>query len=210
MPTRAALLAACLPLLAACSFGGGEETRTFDETGFERVTAAAGVNVQLRQGPFAITATGAEAALNSLRIEKDGSELKVSRRSGLFIGWGQDAHVVVTAPAYTEISAAAGADIEGDNLALEAVSVRAVAGSDVDLSGTCASIDAASNTGSDLDAGELVCATAKVSANTGGDATVHATQSVEASASTGSDVTVHGAPSQVSEDASTGGDIRIR
>ncbi len=210
MPSRTTLLAACAALLSACSSGGGpEETRTYDLSDFDSVHAMAGVNVQLRQGPFAVTARGSSDSLDTLKVERDGSDLRISRKTSFVIGWTSDAHVVVTAPGFTSIKASAGADIEGDSLTLEAVEVEANAGADIDLSGTCTALDADSNAGSDIDAGELVCATVTVTANAGGDAIVHATTGVDAKASTGSDVTVHGAPANVSQSASTGGDVKI-
>ena len=210
MPVRTIALSACAVLLCACSGSGAEETRTWDLADFDRIDATAGVNVQLRQGPFAVTAAGSGSSLDSLKVERSGSELRISRKAGITLGWNSEAHVVVTAPDYVSRAASAGADIEGDALSLQAVEVRASAGADIDLSGTCTSLNAVSNAGSDLDAGELVCATATVSANTGGDAAVHATETVEADANTGSDITVHGSPASVNRSANTGGEVNIR
>ena len=72
------------------SYGSGR--RTFDETGFNRVTVAGGYRVVVRHGDsFTIEAAGEDDALNDLRVERDGDELVVKPRNARLFGgdWGR-------------------------------------------------------------------------------------------------------------------------
>jgi hypothetical protein len=207
---RTLLIALPVLVLSACSYSSGpEETRTFNLADFDSIQASDGVDVQLRQGPFSVTAIGSAGALDRLNVERDGSVLRVANKRGVSLSFGSSAHIVVTAPTFASITAGGGADIEGDSLRLEAVSVRSGGGADIDLSGTCATLTAEASGGGDIDAGELVCSSVRAEASGGGDAIVHATESVEASASGGGDITIRGAPPRINQSASGGGDINV-
>ncbi|WP_216689331.1 PspC domain-containing protein [Hymenobacter siberiensis] len=68
------------------SYGSGR--RTFDETGFTRVSVAGGYRVVVRHGnSFKIEAGGDDSALDNLRVERNGDELVVKpSRSRKFFG----------------------------------------------------------------------------------------------------------------------------
>jgi hypothetical protein len=71
--------------------GYGSDRRTFDETGFSRVTVAGSYRVVVRKGDhFKIEAAGDEDVLNDLRVERDGDELIVKPRNTRLFGgnWG--------------------------------------------------------------------------------------------------------------------------
>jgi hypothetical protein len=105
---RAIIAAALLPL-AACgnSFtqddspgipgtGSGNQ-RSFQAAGFDSVELAGSDDVSVRVGGgFAVTAEGDVEALDKLKITRDGSTLRVSRRNGRSRG---HARVTVTLPA---------------------------------------------------------------------------------------------------------------
>ena len=72
------------------SYGSGR--RSFPETGFNHVTVAGNYRVVVRQGSsFKVEAAGEDAALDDLRVERDGNELLVKPRNAKFFGgdWGR-------------------------------------------------------------------------------------------------------------------------
>ena len=72
--------------------GYGSDRRTFDETGFSRVTVAGNYRVVVRKGDsFKVEAAGEQDALNDLRVERDGDELIVKPRNTRLFGgnWGR-------------------------------------------------------------------------------------------------------------------------
>ncbi|MEM7494299.1 MAG: DUF2807 domain-containing protein, partial [Pseudomonadota bacterium] len=77
-------------------------------------------------------------------------------------------------------------------------------------SGTCSTVRAESSSGSDIEAGRLVCANGRAEASSGSDITIHVTGSVSADVSSGADVVVRGGPTETDIDKSSGGDVTIR
>ena len=77
----------------------GSDRRTFDETGFTRVSVLGGYRVVVRRGEtFKVEAGGNEGVLSDIRVERDGSELQIKSRnnSSLFgRSWGRDAKKVL-------------------------------------------------------------------------------------------------------------------
>jgi hypothetical protein len=130
---RAIIAAALLPL-AACgnafsvdddrggipgSGSGGE--RSFEVAGFDAVELAGNDDVTVRVGgAFAVSATGDPAALDQLKITRDGTTLKVSRRNGRSTG---HARVLVTMPAIQRATLAG-----SGNLSIDRVAARSFAG----------------------------------------------------------------------------------
>ena len=70
----------------------GSDRRSFQETGFNHVTVAGNYRVVVRQGSsFKVEAAGEDAALDDLRVERNGDELIVKPRNAKFFGgdWGR-------------------------------------------------------------------------------------------------------------------------
>ena len=76
---------------------GGE--RHWAVSGFDAVNVAAAGDVQVRVGPaFSVSATGAPAMLDKVKIVQDGHTLDIGRRRG--VDWGSGKlHFIVTMPA---------------------------------------------------------------------------------------------------------------
>lgn len=211
---------------------GPTESRTFANAGFDRVSAASGINVVVAQGPFAVVVEAPEGKLDSVTVEQEGSELKVGRKSEVsWFGWSSGRYEVrVSAPNYAAISASGGADVEGKSLQGETLSLSASGGGDIDLSGlrigmltasssgggdieiagTCtgAAIDASG--GGDFNGGDLDCANVKAEASGGGDIEVRASASADGRASSGGDVRFIGTPPVFNKDESSGGDVSLQ
>lgn len=200
----AALLAACATLPAHA------ETRTFDLDGFKDVAASAGVNVILKQGPYAISVSEPDGQFDKLVLEVRGSELRIGRKNNTF-GWGSRGPrftVTVTAPEYRAISASSGSDVDGENLRFADLSVDVSSGADVQLSGSCKALSVDVSSGSDFSGKDLRCETATVDASSGADADVFATASASGDASSGADITFHGKPATFTKDTSSGGSVK--
>src|SRR5262249_40875550 len=123
------LPAAAMTALGGCVIvgDGPRETRTYNFPGFDSVSATSGVNVVLKQGPFAISAEGPKDKLDRLLVDKDGSTLKISNKPHVDWGivWTGSTIVTVVAPDYNTIEASGGADVDIDPLKADALSINA-------------------------------------------------------------------------------------
>ncbi|GAB3584869.1 PspC domain-containing protein [Hymenobacter daeguensis] len=100
----------------------GSDRRTFEETGFTRVSAVGGYRVVVRRSDsFRIEAGGDKDVLNDLRVELEGDELQIKpRNTGSFFGrnWNRSEKkvlVIVNMPAVDRLELAGGiaADLGG-------------------------------------------------------------------------------------------------
>ncbi|MDP3735853.1 MAG: DUF2807 domain-containing protein [Hyphomonadaceae bacterium] len=185
--------------LAACSPGdgrpaGNEESRTYQLQGFDSVSAEAGIELILTQGPFAVDAKSHNGDLSRLKVEVRGTELDVSSQGMLSFGRSPTYTVTVSAPKWTAIKATAGVDVKGENLRAEDLTVEASAGVSMNLSGTCRALDVQASAGAAIDASDLKCATADVQASAGAKIDVSATEKVSGSASAGAVIDISGNP----------------
>ena len=101
------------------SYGSGR--RTFEETGFTRVSVVGGYRVVIRHGDaFKIEAGGDDDVLNDLRVERDGDELQIKPRNTSFFGrnWNRSESkvlIVINMPAVEnlELAGSVQADLGG-------------------------------------------------------------------------------------------------
>jgi hypothetical protein len=215
---RKVLIAVPLAVLAsACvvytgddtpSSRGPDQSRDYALSGFTKVNASAGVNVILRQGPYAVHAQSRRGDLSDLVLEVRGDTLKIGREQEWF-NWGRrpDYTITVSAPDYQGIDASSGSDVDGQSLALRNLSVDVSSGADVDLAGSCTDLHVDVSSGADFDGSRLQCETASVGASSGADADAFATRTARGDASSGADITFHGRPAAISQDTSSGGSV---
>jgi hypothetical protein len=211
-----ALLLATLP----CAVHAQSNTEERAVGAFSRLAVQDGIDVRLTQ-----------AAETRLRIEVEGYELddivaevvadelrlsNSARRGFSFFNAGGDVTVYLDVAELTAIRASAGSDISGANeFQVDALSVQASGGSDIDLDvqaqslefklsggsdlrvrGAARSVTIAASGGSDVSAGSLEAEEVTVRASGGSDASVRASAAVVIEASGGSDVAVQGDPAQ--------------
>lgn len=107
------------------------------------------------------------------------------------------------------LSASSGSDLE---LALEAgeVTCEVSSGADVDLTGTANFFEVDVSSGADVGAGQLKAARCVANVSSGADATVHATEELDARASSGGDVHYYGNPARLRVSSSSGGDVNSK
>ncbi|MDZ4760888.1 MAG: head GIN domain-containing protein [Alphaproteobacteria bacterium] len=209
MRTTVILSAAIAGVAAITAAPVFAETKSFNLSNFDAVAASAGVEVILRQGPFAIRVDEPRGDFDKLELEVKGGTLIVSRKSSS--GWfqrGPDYTVTVTAPVYDAISAKSGSDVQGENLSLQNVEVKVSSGANLELSGTCATMTLAVSSGADFEGESLRCTSASVDASSGADADAFATVKAVGDASSGADITFHGQPATFEKDTSSGGSVR--
>lgn len=154
-------------LLAACAASGNaqearlsgvEGSRSFNVSGFERVSLRGSDNVVVKVGPAAsVTAKGDTAILDRLEIEVVNGELRVGREEGF--RWRGDqgsALVTVTLPRLTAASVAGSGDMDVDRAEASSFDA-AIAGSGnlriASLTADAAEISIAGSGNATIDAG---------------------------------------------------------
>lgn len=225
---RALVLFALLPAaaLAAChgervDAGGPAVTRSFALTGFDAVQLTGSDDVEVRTGDgFAIQASGPKDVIEHLKVELDGTTLKIGRDGNMSWNWGgtSGAKIVVTMPAIKAAKLTGSGDFKVDRAAGDFdgvvsgsgdMAIGALAGGKAALSvtgsGTLAAAGSASTLNAvvagsgDIDAGQLKVSQADVSitgsgsinADVAGPANVSITGSGDATLGKGAQCTIH-------------------
>jgi hypothetical protein len=211
--TLVLVLASCSPASrdeAENRSGDGAESRTYDLKDFDRVSVKAGIELILKQGPFAVEARSHKGDLSRLAIDVDGSELVISREMTIgSIELSPGYTVTATAPSWTGIEGLAGVKIEGKDLQLDVVSVEVAAGASAELSGTCREITVKATAGASVDAGDLKCAVASAEAAAGARIDVWASERAKGKAAAGASIEISGNPPAVEQDADISSTVKL-
>lgn len=225
---RIAGIAAVALLMAGAALA---DTRQYDFSGFTRVEAAEGLEVEIEPGDgFEISAEGSGRALRRLKVSQSGDTLILGRDFSVIewlspfvllrddpvrlhivlprldgVGATSGCEVTVTG-GYAgdfgvEASSGAGVDLAG--IGAERVRLAASSGAAIAAAGQCGSLVAEVSSGARLDAGNMVCDSAEAEASSGATAVLSAA-AVRASASSGGRIDVHGVDDLEAE-ASSGG-----
>lgn len=210
--------------------GNGNVKKENREIGsFTAIAASSGLNVFVVQGDKESVTVEADENLlehiitrvkmNKLILKVDGNIRRASKMN-----------VYVTLVNIEEISVSSGADfdtksvIKSENLDITVssgadakmelqagqLSCSVSSGADATLWGSADFFAGKASSGSDLKAKELIAKSCKAKASSGGDVSVHATESIEARASSGGDVRYYGGPEKVNVSSSSGGDVNRR
>jgi hypothetical protein len=204
-PTAIAAAIAVAAILPA-----NAETRSFNLSGFDKISASAGTNVVIRQGPFSVQASQNDGKFDRLKLETQGSTLVIGRKETAWswFDWGGPSYTVtVSLPSLTELHASSGSDVDAGNLNLAALEVHVSSGADVQLSGQCATLNVHVSSGADFNGKNLRCESATVNASSGADADVFAAKVARGDASSGGNITFHGNPADFDKDTSSGGSV---
>ena len=97
--------------LGAGGFSSASQTKSFALSGFNAVSASAGVTVVMSQGPYAVQAAETNGQFDKLVLEVRGSTLVVSRTNSWFDSPGRHYTVTVSAPAYVAVHASSGSSV---------------------------------------------------------------------------------------------------
>ena len=224
----AALTALCISISTAA----WADTKSFDLSGFDGVSVAEGIHMQVTSGKtFEVTAESRDVEqLELLKLSVRRGTLKAEMDGFMKRPEGQKVTVHVTMPELTHVEASSGADFDADAMAgsdLELtssggaslkinainagkVSVTVSGGANIKIAdGTCTALTADASGGASLDMKAMECATADVDASGGADLSAYA-GSISASASSGAGIRVYGAPKVNKVSSSGGGEIDFR
>ena len=225
-----AILALPLVMTSGCMvISSKTETRTYQHAGFDSINASSGINVVLAQGPFSVIAEAPEGKLDRIRIEQNGTELRLSREPELSFGYSGRYLVTVAAPSISKIDVSGGADLDASGLTADTLDLKASGGGDmrltglkigaltastsgggdIDAAGSCTSATLDASGGGDFSGRNLDCASASVVAAGGGDVDIRVRDSATGKATAGGDIRFFGNPATFNKDESTGGDITL-
>ena len=201
---RSLLLAAVAVGLTACSASydsdkgsgaqpsGSGTSRSYAITDFSKVDLRGSDDVDVRVGgQFAVRASGPVKELNALVIDKQGDTLRISRRSGVHVGFtaGRDVKVFVTMPRIAAASITGSGDMSIDHIQGGqftaattgsgdlSIAHMVVAGADLSLSGSggitaagaATRLGVSSQGSGDVEASGLTASSAKVALAGSGD-----------------------------------------
>jgi hypothetical protein len=201
-------LPALLLALAALAAPAHAEKRTMTVAKFDRVMVAALVEVELRQGKQDVTAEESGGDFSGLKLEVRNGTLYVGRRNG--DGANTDYRLVITAPDFKAISAAAASEVTSRHLDLQTLEINVSSASVIELKGACKDLAVNVSSGAHFDGEDLRCEDARARASTGGHADLWASGDASGSASTGGTIIFAGKPKSLSKQAALGGTITVQ
>lgn len=183
-------------LIATAAFAvltGVANAEVRNVSNFTGVSAADRIQVEVTIGPnYRVEVTGSDADKVTTRVEDNGLMIRRTNRP-MFGGTPPiDATVRVTMPAVDSLSSSRGAELTATNVSAQNMSLAASMGGELQVSGTCTTVDAAASMGGSIRAEGLQCQNANIAASMGGDARVFAANSYDAAASMGGSVNVAG------------------
>jgi hypothetical protein len=206
------------------------ETRSL--SGFTSVNVADRVTVEIISGQaYSVEVTGSDA--HRVRTRLEGRTLRITDANRPWLGEGPklDAHIRITAPTISGVSAARGADVDATiNGRCNALEVAASMGGEADvaatgcatvdasaamggimtLAGSCRAMSASASMGGLIRAESMQCETVDASASMGGDVRAFASRSYDASAAMGGAINVAGNPASRDVSTSLGGEVSDR
>lgn len=208
-----------LALLAGIALfptGGGAEPieKTYPLTGFERLNVAGVYDVTVVVGrPYSVTISGDPAEL--ARVTAD------VRRQTLVLGFQSrgfhparrkrqslDAHITLPSLVGIESSGVVDGRVKGIRASDFEVELSGVG--ELDLEGTCERLHAAVSGVGSLDADGLKCAVVRVSVSGVGEASVFASDAVDASVSGMGEIAVDGSPKKIKKSGGLFAEISVK
>ena len=187
---------------------GADETRTIEVADFDRIDIAGVVELDATVGgDYSLTLSGRKDDLDRARAEVVDGELilDTARREGR-VGRKIIRHgvtVTLTVPALVAVEAAGVVDGSVKGIAGGAFSVDISGVGDLEISGTCDTLDADVSGVGDLDAEDLRCRVVSVDVSGVGGASVYASEKVDADIAGIGKIEVYGSPAEVSKSKSS-------
>lgn len=197
------------PALFVLAVASPASAETRNLSGFTRVQASAGYDVNIEVGPaFSVNVEGPGADRVLTRVS--GDRLTVEPTPGWHWGTRPRATVNVTMPSLDGLDASSGADIDARGVNATAFSLDASSGAEIDVAGSCQTLSADASSGADINAHQLHCASGTVDVSSGADISVFVEGTLNVDASSGGGVTASGDPSIGDISLSSGGSLRRR
>lgn len=211
---QVSLFIACGALAAAFAQSAAAETRAFEVGAFSKVSASAGLKVEVAVGADSfVSAEGASEDLETLDIRVIGGTLDVGRKHGWSAGrsWRRSGEVVVTVrtPELNGVEASSGSTLIAVGASADTFTADSSSGADLEVSGSCGALTADASSGARLAAEALQCKVIAIDASSGASVTAFASEKATADASSGASVRISGAPEVVHFDSTSGGSARL-
>ncbi|MBN1767640.1 MAG: DUF2807 domain-containing protein [Prolixibacteraceae bacterium] len=198
-----------------------------DISGFNSISASAGLNIYLTQSDEEqLTVEADENLMDYIITEVRGNELKCTVDGNIYRS--SKLNVYVSYSLLNSISVSSGADIETENVLRsneiiinassgadadllvesETISCQSSSGANIKLKGLCEQFNANSSSGADIKAADLSSKSAEVVASSAGDIRISVSERISANASSGGDIVFYGSPKNINIDESSGGDVK--
>ena len=176
-------------------------SQTFDLAEFDRIEVGGVFEIDVNVGgDFSVKISGApdemaqlEATVTDGVLSLDQDHVRIGKNRWRDTGLT----AVISMPALNGLSVSGVADGEVDGIKSEAFQVDLSGVGDLDLSGSCDQLDAQVSGVGDLDASELECRIVSVDVSGVGEASVYASESVDASVNGIGSINIYGSPAQV-------------
>ena len=183
-------------LLAGGPAWAGEVEQNRQVAGFDRITLAGSMDVQVRVGEaHSVKVIADDKVIDRIVTEVTDGKLVIKQKSG---SWrGGDADVEITLPELTAFAINGSGDADITAVDSKSLTLAINGSGDLDVAGRCGSSTLAINGSGDVDAEALKCDTVSVTINGSGNADVYADEQVEVTIRGSADVTVHGNPDRV-------------
>jgi len=229
-----------IPLLAAgLTSAHADSTRNFEYSGFDRISAQAGLHVTVKYGKryHVEIASKNTDHFDKVVIEQKDDQLVVKRKTDWGItgllswmdNWTSEVEVIVTSPKLVEATSSSGADLQVGTLSSErmtfdassgaslyveginanVINAEASSGAYLSIVGSCDRISAEASSGADIFGKGLICEDGKVDVSSGADVSLNLTNSLDAEASSGGNIGITGNPEVIKVDQSSGGSVKV-
>lgn len=190
--------------------------KTFDFSGFDAVHVAGVFEVDVMAGAdaFRIALSGPPDELDKTDIRVEGNRLILDMKEGVkrHGGW-KNRHSVtakISMPSITGFDAAGVVDASVSGVNAQKFTVQLSGVGDIKVKGRCETLDVNVSGVGDLDAENLECKAVMVAVSGVGDASVFATETVNAAVGGIGSITVYGAPENVTKSNSMFSSITVK
>ena len=189
-------------------------TETLDLAGFNAIEVGGVFELEVTVGgDFSVVLTGDADEMERVEAKVENGELVLDQRRpdrGKRRWRNQGVTATISLPSLTDIDVSGVVDGEVTGVDAESFSADFSGVGDLDLEGTCGTLKARLSGIGDLDARDLQCAIADVDVSGIGEASVYASEEVDASVSGIGSISIYGSPAKVDKDSSFLADISVK
>ncbi|HRP10588.1 MAG TPA: DUF2807 domain-containing protein [Terricaulis sp.] len=195
-------------IVAAILTAGVANAETRALSGFDSVSAAGRVSVEIVVGPaYSVELTGPRVDNVVTRVE--GGQLRIEPDRNRRGRWsGRDAHVRITMPDLGGLDVAAGAEVDTRQVAADVFLLGVSSGASAQVAGRCGVLRLDISSGASARAQQLRCADVCAEASSGANATVYASSTISVDGSSGASLRWMGEASVRNLDLSSGASAR--
>lgn len=190
-------------------------SQTFDLQGFDEILVGGVFEVDVKVGPgHSVSMKGDPRMMERVEASVENGKLhlglKKSRKKKKKHGHTDGIEVTVTLPALNALSISGVASGEIDGVDAGNFQLRVSGVAEVDIDGSCDTLDAKVSGVGELDAKDFKCKNADIKLSGVGEMSVYASESVDVSASGVGSVDVYGKPEKIEKSKSMFTEINIR